>query len=82
MYAQFFGNFLLSRGVVTRGQLISALEKKSSMHIRLGTLAIHAGYMSAGEVDEVPHKARHGRRTDNEAQRKHINGVRTNRKLH
>lgn len=53
MYAQFFGNFLLSRGVVTRGQLISALEKKSSMHIRLGTLAIHAGYMSAGEVDEV-----------------------------
>lgn len=53
MYAQFFGNFLLSRGVVTRGQLITAIEKKTAKHIKLGTLAIHAGYMNASEVEEV-----------------------------
>lgn len=53
MYAQFFGNFLLSRNVVTKEQLIHALQKKASEHMKLGTLAIHAGYMTASEVDQV-----------------------------
>lgn len=53
MYAQFFGNYLLSRNIVTREQLIEAMRKKSSSHIRLGTLAIHAGYMTASEVNRV-----------------------------
>lgn len=53
MYAQFFGNFLLSRNIVTSEQLIQAMYKKSSTQIKLGTLAIHAGYMTASEVDRV-----------------------------
>ncbi len=53
MYAQFFGNYLLSRNIVTRKQLIEAMCKKSSIQIKLGTLAIHAGYMTANEVDRV-----------------------------
>lgn len=53
MYTQFFGNFLLSRNIVTAEQLIAALEQKASKHLKLGTLAIHAGYMSASEVDQV-----------------------------
>lgn len=53
MYAQFFGNYLLSKNVVTSEQLIQAMHKKSSTQIRLGTLAIHAGYMTASEVDRV-----------------------------
>lgn len=53
MYAQFFGNYLLSRNIVTSEQLIQAMQKKSSTQIRLGTLAIHAGYMTASEVDRV-----------------------------
>lgn len=53
MYAQFFGNYLLSRDAVTKEQLIYAMQKKSSDHIKLGTLAIHAGYMTANEVDRV-----------------------------
>lgn len=53
MYAQFFGNFLLSRNIVTTEQLIQAMHKKSSTQIKLGTLAIHAGYMTASEVDRV-----------------------------
>ena len=53
MYAQFFGNYLLSKHIITRDQLIQAMQKKSSTQIRLGTLAIHAGYMTASEVDRV-----------------------------
>lgn len=53
MYAQFFGNYLLSKDVVTHDQLIQAMHKKSSTQIRLGTLALHAGYMTANEIDRV-----------------------------
>lgn len=53
MYAQFFGNYLLSRNILTTEQLIQAMHKKSSTQIKLGTLAIHAGYMTASEVDRV-----------------------------
>ena len=53
MYAQFFGNYLLSRGIVTKEQLIRAMQEKSSAHNKIGTLAIHAGYMTANEVDRV-----------------------------
>lgn len=53
MYAQFFGNYLLSRNVVTKEQLIQAMQKKSAEQIKLGTLAIHAGYMTANEVDRI-----------------------------
>ena len=52
MYAQFFGNYLLTRDIVTKEQLITAMQKKTSQHMKLGTLAIHAGYMTAGEVEE------------------------------
>ena len=53
MYAQFFGTFLLSHNVITNEQLLDALAKKASSHIKLGTLAIHKGYMNANEVDQV-----------------------------
>ncbi len=53
MYAQFFGNYLLSKKVVTTEQLIQAIQKKASKHTKLGTLAIHAGNMTANEVDSV-----------------------------
>ena len=53
MYTQFFGNFLLSRGVVTSEQLIEVIKEESSAHVKLGTLAIHAGYMTASEADNI-----------------------------
>lgn len=53
MYAQFFGNYLLSHDVVTREQLLETMHRKSSTKIKLGTLAIHAGYMTANEVDRI-----------------------------
>lgn len=51
MYTQFFGNYLLARGCVNQEQLISAMQKQSGTRMKLGTLAIHAGYMTASEVD-------------------------------
>lgn len=53
MYTQFFGNFILSKDVISPDQLIEALKIQSSTHQKLGTLAIHAGYMSAREVEDV-----------------------------
>lgn len=53
MYAQFFGNFLLSHELITKEQLLAAMEYKGINHLRLGTLAMHAGYLSAGEVEHI-----------------------------
>lgn len=53
MYTQFFGNFLINKGIINTAQLLEALEIQASTHQKLGTLAIHAGYMSANEVEDV-----------------------------
>ncbi len=53
MYAQFFGNYLLSKHVVTPEQLIQAIEEQHIRHIKLGLLAIHAGLMTVEQVDKV-----------------------------
>ncbi len=53
MYTQFFGNYLLSKGYITKEQLFAAMKKKSNKHVKLGTLAIHSGLMTASEVDNV-----------------------------
>ena len=53
MYSQFFGSYLLRRQAITPEQLTHAISQLSDSHIKLGTLAIHKGYMVASEVDEV-----------------------------
>lgn len=53
MYTQFFGNFLLGRNVVTPEQLIAAIDKESTSHIKLGTLAMYHNLMTANEIDDV-----------------------------
>lgn len=53
MFTQLFGNYLLRKGVVTREQLTEALRISSESHIKLGTLAIHSGYMTPAEVDRI-----------------------------
>lgn len=53
MFTQFFGGFLLSKGVVTPEQLVAAMNKQPSAHIQLGMLAMHAGLMTAEQIDEV-----------------------------
>lgn len=53
MYTQFFGNYLLTRGAVTKEQLLKALEAQTSSHVKLGALAVHEGFMTASEVEQV-----------------------------
>lgn len=53
MYAQFFGNYILSHDLITKEQLLAAMEQKNSKRPKLGTLAMHAGYMSASEVEHI-----------------------------
>lgn len=53
MYSQFFGNYLLSKQAVTSEQLLHAMQEQHSRHIKLGTLAIHAGLMNASQVDSI-----------------------------
>ena len=53
MYTQFFGNYLLSNGYVTKEQLFSAMRREATQHMKLGTLAMHAGLMTASQVDET-----------------------------
>ena len=53
MFSQFFGHYLLNNRLITSGQLNDALEKKSETRVKLGVLAINAGYMTAGQVEQV-----------------------------
>ena len=50
MFVQFFGGFLLNKGVVSSDQLIDAMKKESTAHIQLGTLAMHASLMTAEQI--------------------------------
>ena len=53
MHAQLFGNYLLRENIITQEQFISIMASESNIVPRLCTLALYAGYMTAGEVDEV-----------------------------
>ncbi len=52
MFTQFLGNYLLQKEIVTQEQLFNAMSRLSQTHIKLGTIAIHEGLMTAKEVDE------------------------------
>lgn len=53
MYTQFFGNYLLSQNIITKKQMLTAMEKLTSSRIKLGSLAAYAGYMTASEIEHV-----------------------------
>lgn len=53
MFTQFFGNYLLNEKLVTPEQLVDALQDKKNTRMKLGVLAINAGYMTASQVERV-----------------------------
>lgn len=53
MFTQFFGNYLLNKGLVDHAQLSAALSVQKKTRTKLGVLAINAGYMTAEQVDRV-----------------------------
>lgn len=53
MYTQLFGAFLLKNKQINKEQLIEAIDLQKKNHLRMGTLAIHEGFLSAGEVEHI-----------------------------
>lgn len=53
MFTQFFGNYLLNEKLVSPEQLVEALQEKKNTRLKLGVLAINAGYMNASQVEKV-----------------------------
>lgn len=53
MFTQFFGNYLLNKGLVSASQLSEALSVQKQTRLKLGVLAINAGYMTPAQVEEV-----------------------------
>ncbi|MFE8700154.1 hypothetical protein ACFYKX_06005 [Cytobacillus sp. FJAT-54145] len=56
MFSQYFGHYLLNRGLITKEQLTDALEFQQSVHVKFGVIAVDEGYMTAVQVDEVHEK--------------------------
>lgn len=53
MFTQFFGNYLLNKRLVLPEQLSEALSVLKTTRVKLGVLAINAGYMTAEQVEKV-----------------------------
>ena len=53
MYTQVFGNYLLSKELITKDQLLTALSKKTLEAIHPSTLALYHGYVSPSEIEEI-----------------------------
>jgi hypothetical protein len=53
MGIQFFGEFLIDRWVITRGQLIEALELQEYRNLRFGTVAVSKKYLSEEQVEQI-----------------------------
>lgn len=53
MFSQYFGQYLLRKGLIKPEQLADALEYQSSVHLKLGVIAISAGLMSPAQVEQI-----------------------------
>lgn len=56
MFSQYFGHYLLNRGLITREQLADALEFQKSVHVKFGVIAVDEGFMTSSQVEEVHEK--------------------------
>jgi CheY-specific phosphatase CheX len=53
MGIQFFGEFLIDRWVITRGQLIEALELQEYRNLKFGAVAVQKKYLSEEQVSQI-----------------------------
>jgi len=53
MFSQYFGQYLLTEKYLTDEQLKIALEYQQSVRLKLGVLAINAGYMNSQQANQV-----------------------------
>ncbi len=53
MFTQFFGNYLLHQQLVSPEHLSEVLQSMKTTRLKLGVLAINAGYMTADQVEKA-----------------------------
>ncbi|MFZ7101458.1 MAG: hypothetical protein ACOWWO_02225 [Peptococcaceae bacterium] len=53
MFSQYFGNYLLNKGLITPEQLKEGLSLEKSLKVKLGILAMSYGFMTGGQVAHV-----------------------------
>ncbi len=53
MFSQYFGHYLLNNKIIKPDQLADALEYQRSVHLKLGVIAINAGYMTPAQVEQI-----------------------------
>ena len=53
MVAQIIGNYLVERGIMTRGQMLVLHKERKKLRAKLGLVAIAEGFMSPFEVKEI-----------------------------
>lgn len=56
MFSQYFGHYLLNKGLINTEQLKEALALQAETHVKLGVLSVNAGYMTPIQVEEVHEK--------------------------
>lgn len=53
MFSQYFGHYLLNKGLIKPEQLADALEYQKSVHLKLGVIAVNAGCMTPTQVEQI-----------------------------
>ena len=53
MFTQFFGNYLLRKQLISPENLSEAFQIQKNTRLKLGVLAINAGYMTADQVEKA-----------------------------
>ena len=53
MLNQYFGYYLLNKGILTNLQLREILEAEQTVKVKLGVIAVNAGAMTAEQVEEI-----------------------------
>lgn len=53
IFTQLFGNYLLNNKLIAKDDLKLALEHQTTVHVKLGIMAVNSGFMSAEQVTTV-----------------------------
>jgi len=59
MGIKFFGQYLLEKGIITRDQLLEAMEFQRSHNLRLGEHARRLGYLNEEQIQQIHAAQRH-----------------------
>lgn len=53
MFSQLFGEFLTKKNVITKETLAEILQQQSRARVKLGTIAVAAGYLTEDQAEEI-----------------------------